>query len=67
MANLAKEELENIALSTFARRPRLCYRFVDDTIAALKKTEIHEHLKDPNVHIIHAWKYKQADLKSLPF
>ena len=40
VANLVMEELENNALSTFTQRPRLYYRFVDDTIAALKKTEI---------------------------
>ena len=55
VANLVMEELENNALSTFTQRPRLYYRFVDDTIAALKKTEIpkfHKHLNDQNVHII---------------
>ena len=49
MANLVVEELENNALSTFAQRPRLYHRFVDDSIAVLKKTEIpkfHKHLKD---------------------
>ena len=54
VANLVMEELENKALSTFTQRPRLYYRFVDDTIAALKKTEIpkfHKHLNDQNVHI----------------
>ena len=49
VANLVMEELENDALSTFAQRPRLYDRFFDNTIAALKKTEIlkfHKHLKD---------------------
>lgn len=54
VANLVMEDLENNALSTFTQRPRLYYRFVDDTIAASKKTEIpkfHKHLNDQNVHI----------------
>ena len=38
VANLVMEELENNALNNFTQRPRLYYRFVDDTIAALKKT-----------------------------
>ena len=53
-ANLVMEELENNASSTFTQRPRLYCRFVDDTIAALKKTEIpkfHKHLNDQNVYI----------------
>ena len=49
VANLVVEELENNAVSTFAQRPRLYHRFVDDSIAVLKKTEIpkfHKHLRD---------------------
>ena len=57
VANLVMEELESNALSTFTQRPRLYYRFVDDTIAALTKTEIpkfHKHLNNQNVHIKYA-------------
>ena len=49
VANLVVEELENNAVSTFAERPRLYHRFVDDSIALLRKTEIpkfHKHLRD---------------------
>ncbi len=48
------EELESKALRTFVQGPRLYYRFVDDTIAALKKIKIagfHEHLNSQNEHI----------------
>ena len=40
VANLVMEDLEQKALNTFPGRPRLYQRFVDDTIAALKKTQI---------------------------
>ena len=49
VANLVVEELENNAVSTFSERPRLYHRFVDDSIALLKKTKIpkfHKHLRD---------------------
>ena len=37
VANLVVEELENNAVSTFAQRPRLYHRFVDDSIAVYIK------------------------------
>ena len=42
------------ALNTYANRPRMYYRYVDDTIAAIKKTNIddfHQHLNSLNTHI----------------
>ena len=42
------------ALNTYANSPRIYYRYVDDTIAAIKKTNIddfHQHLNSLNTHI----------------
>ncbi len=47
VANLVMEDLEDRALRTFLHTPRLYYRFVDDTIAALKSNlinDFHAHL-----------------------
>ena len=53
VANLVMGDLEMKALNTYANRPRMYYRYVDDTIAAVKKTNIddfHQHL-NPLIHI----------------
>ena len=54
VANLVMEDLEMKALNTYANRPRMYYRYVDDTIAAIKKTNIddfHQHLNSLNTYI----------------
>ncbi|XP_028415509.1 uncharacterized protein LOC114538574 [Dendronephthya gigantea] len=54
VANLVMEELEIKALNTFVDSLRFYYRFVDDTITALKKSQIsnfHDHLNTQSDHI----------------
>ena len=54
VANLVMGDLEMKALNTYANRPRMYHRYVDDTIAAIKKTNIddfHQHLNSLNTYI----------------
>ena len=67
-ANLVMEDLEMKALNTYGNRPRMCYRYVDDTIAAIKKTKIdyfHQHLNSLSTHIQGVSKKKFTVGKSL--
>ncbi len=54
VANLVMEDLEDRALRTFLYTPRLYFRFVDDTIAALKSNlinDFHAHLNAQDYNI----------------
>ena len=54
VGNVVLEDWEQKALNTFPQQPRLYHRFVDDTIEALKRTQIsqfHYHLNSKNQDI----------------